>query len=205
MTMQKNKWILISVFALFCLLGCGPTKQDLIDNLNANEQQIRELKSFFNSIVPEGYIVRIEFNRRKTIDLFVSYIDEEKGWIIPLFREWRINPYNYKEIPHIWDSSTETKSLELVKQRLGWTIDTFREIKAMLDNANCISIRSGEPAQIGFARRGMGKFSYLIFDKPISDELKVRFNNCYTTILYSDKVVLLWGTGAIGSMRFPDR
>lgn len=202
------KGTLISIFALFLLLSCEPNKKDLIGNLTTKEKEIIELKSFFNSIVPEGYSVFIEFKNKEEIDLWV--FDGEKnsfGEITAMFMQWSINPYDYKEetpIPH--DSTKwapKTKSLELVKQKLKWTDDTFREIKEMLDNANCISIKNGDPTKIGFARRGLGKYSYLIFGSSISDSLKTEYNNNCTHIFYSDKVILEWGGGAIGSQCFP--
>ena len=222
------KWTLISIgiglvllpfLSYFIILSFSSffpsersSKQELIDNFNMKEKEIFELKSFFNSIVPNEYSVYIEFNDNKEIDLWVfeTGIKNLYGNSVPLFQEWNINPYNYKEkMPITYDSTQyyipRTKSLILVKQKLNWTDSSFKQIKNMLDNANCISVSSGEPAAIGFARSGMGKYSYLIFDTSIPDSLKTNYNDSCTFILYNDKVVLEYVGGAFGSQCFPDK
>jgi len=140
--------------ALICgtvFTSCGssnlPNKKDLINNYEMKEKEIIELKSFFNSIVPEEYSVYIEFENSKKIDLWVFETNKKNssGRSVILFQQWNINPYNYKEeVPITYDSTEyylpRTKSLTLVKQKLRWNDDTFRKIKEMLDHANCISI-----------------------------------------------------------------
>jgi len=224
MTIGKSiKWALVILvtgllfflvywFVVFCQSGffASSSKQELIENYTTKEKEILELKSFFNSIVPNGYHVYIEFSGRKQIDLWV-YETEKKdldGRSVVLFQQWGMNPYSDKEEAATADDSTEyapkTKSLALVKQKLKWTDVTFKRIKEMLDNANCISVASGEPAEIGFARSGMGKYSYTIFDTSIPESLKADYNGGCTSILYNDKVVLEYHGGAIGSQCFPD-
>jgi len=226
------KWLLISIGGFFLLyLGyfiiihtvlslflnsmfpsTGTNKQALIENFTKKEKEILELKSFFNSIVPKEYSVYIEFKNNEKIDLgvFDTYIKNSYGAGVTLFQQWNINPYNYKEeMPITYDSTeyytSRTKSLNLVKQKLKWTDSTFSKIKKMLDNANCISISSGEPAAIGFARKGMGKYSYLIYDNAISDSLKAEYNKNNSCVPYNDKVILTFGGGAFTSDTFPDK
>jgi hypothetical protein len=185
------------------------SKQELIDNYKKNEKQILELKSFFNSIVPNGYTVYIEFNGKKNIDLFVYEIGKKTSQFgnFGLFQQWNINPYNYKEQPNQDTSeySPQTNSLKLVKKRLNWDDDTFRTIKKKLDVANCISVSSGEPTEVGFARSGMGKYSYAIFSNPIPDALKQQYNDSCMYILYNQRIALQYGGGAIGAQCFPDK
>jgi len=46
-------------------------------------------------------------------------------------------------------------------------------------NAHCISIKNSNPVEIGFARRGMGKYNYLIFDKQLAaPQMKYYYNGC---------------------------
>jgi len=93
--------------------------------------------------------------------------------------------------------------LEFVRQKLKWDDNTFIKIKKLLDNANCISISSGEPASIGFAKIGMGKYGYVLFENSIPDSLKTQYNDSCYYILYNDKVVLSYGGGVIGPQCFP--
>ena len=73
-----------------------------------------------------------------------------------------------------------------------------------MDKANCTSIASGDPCQIGFQRSGLGKYYYNLFNKPIPDNLKKKYNDSCTYILFKDTVVLEWAGGAIGNQCFPD-
>ena len=73
-----------------------------------------------------------------------------------------------------------------------------------LDKANCISVYNKDAIEIGYARSGMGKYSYLIFDKSLTEEEKDKYNNGCEYIFYKDNIVLEYGGGAIGSQCFPD-
>lgn len=186
------------------------SKAELIENYRKHTEEITDLKTYFNSIVPDSYSVYIEFNDDNKIDLWVHKLYQKNtfGGRAALFQQWNINPYQYQEEPpNEFDTSEYaplTKSLEMVKQRLHWNDATFKKIKAMLDNAHCISISSGEPAEIGFARSGMGNYSYAVFENAIPDSLKANFNDSCTYLLYNDKLALVYGGGAIGSQCFPD-
>ena len=220
------KWTLISIgiglgllpfayYLLFLLAFSSWTpsesssKKELIENFEAKKTEIFDLKSFFNSIIPDDYSVYIEFKNNEKIDLWVfETVNDFYRGRVPLFQQWDINPYEYKEKMPITYDSTEyyvprTESLMLAKQKLKWDDNSFRQIKKMLDNANCISISSGEPANIGFARSGMGKYSYIIYENLIPDSLKIRYNNNCSYIIYNDKTVLEYGGGAFTSDCFP--
>ena len=95
--------------------------------------------------------------------------------------------------------------MEFVRQKLKWDDNTFIKIKKLLDNANCISISSGEPASIGFAKIGMGKYGYVLFENSIPDSLKTQYNDSCYYILYNDKVVLSYGGGVFGPQCFPEK
>ena len=216
------KWSLIIIVGSFLILIVyfgitlystglldSSSKKELIENFNEKEKEITELKNYFNSVVPKNFNVYIEFSSDNNIDLKVY--EGERSSNSPnygLFLEWDINPYEYEEKPETEyeksEYSPKTKSLELVKKKLKWTNETFEKIKELLDNANCISVSNGEPSEIGFARSGMGKYSYYIFENKIPDSLKAEYDNNCENIIYNDKVVLNYGSGAIGSICFPE-
>lgn len=81
----------------------------------------------------------------------------------------------------------------------------LQELKKYLDKANCISISNGKEFEIGFARSGMGKYSYLIFDNPLTKDEIERYNNGCEYIFYKKNIVLEYGGGAVGSQCFPDK
>ena len=215
------KWLLISCglgilgffgYWFIILFSSGlfdsSSKAELIENYKIKEKEIIELKNYFNSIVPKNYSVYIEFKSDTKIDLKV-YEDEinSNSENNGLFVQWNINPYDYTEKPKTKSQKSKydpkTESLNYVKLKLKWTDRTFKKIKAMLDNANCISIENGEPSQIGFARSGMGKYNYTVFNAKIPDSITSRYKIECENIIYSDKVILNYGSGAFGSMCFP--
>jgi hypothetical protein len=183
------------------------SEKELKENYDLHHNEISELKKFYNSITPKDLEIEIEFDSDKQIDLKVYYVTKPKFPRQMLFQEWDINPYNYKEPgPSSTEGSViaaETKSLDSVKKRLGWTNEIFKDIKSYLDKANCISITNGNPTNIGFRRSGMSMYFYNLFDNRLNDSLKTVFNDSCKYRLYNDTLALEYGGGAIGPQCFP--
>jgi len=174
----------VYVFAVFSgVFDKSYSTRDLIDNYNKKTTQIWEVKSYVNKIVPPNKSVDIEFDGNHKFFIFhvVDNGNYDSNWNLKL-------------------SSPKTDTL---LQELGWTKEKLKLLKEKLDNANCISVASGEPCEIGFQRSGMGKYFYILFDKPIADSMKNKYNDSCTYILYNDSVVLEYGGGAIGPQCFP--
>jgi len=125
------------------------------------------------------------------------------GWRRDSFLEkLSYEPYSSIDTKRNWHleiSSTKTDSLLTT---LGWTNETLRILKQKLEKANCISVENGNPATIGFQRSGMGKYSYKVFKKPLTDSLKNKYDDGCTYIFYKNNIVLEYGGGAIGSQCF---
>ncbi|MGV3538367.1 MAG: hypothetical protein ACO1OQ_01060 [Rufibacter sp.] len=202
-------YIIVTLFFLFGGFSGSSSKEELVENYHEKSREIEELHAYFNSIVPEGYTVYIEFQDDSSIDFTVSEKDDSLEFGRNLwFQAWDINPYNYREEPgppkppsHYEPNTT---SLNLITHRLGWTSETFKQIKHHLDKANCISIENGEPSSIGFARSGMGKYFYAVFQSPIPDSLKATYNDSCHYLYFKPKVALEFAGGAIGAQCFPD-
>lgn len=187
----------------------GVDKTELIENYHTKDTEILALKDYFNSIVPEGYEAYIEYSDEDIIDLWVFKTTDLVSYPrVPLFQQWGINPYDYHEEPAgAFDSTANapnSKSLAYVKEQLNWNDQTFRDIKKHLDQANCISIWNGDPATIGFARSGMGKYFYKVFTGAIPDSLTSQWNDGCNNILYNTHLVLTYEGGAVGPQCFPD-
>lgn len=182
-----------SLIIFFC--SCKEEKyyvnKDVVENYQQRERQIIELSKYYNSIVPKNKFVEIEFDDDNTLFRFGVYsIDTTtKNLILPGFLNW-----------HLKTSSNEVDS---VIKTIGWNLRTLKVIKQRLDSAKCISIESGTPSKIGFQRRDLGKYYYLIFDKPMSDSLKMVYKAGCAYNPYNDKVVFEWGAGAVGSGCYP--
>jgi hypothetical protein len=197
--MKKNiKWILIIIsgglllflgFVFYVFLtfsfddGKHYSTKDLIDNYTQKSSQIADLKIYVNKIVPTNKSVDIEFDGNNK--LFIFHLVENG---------------NYDSN---WDLKVNSKKTDTLLTKLNWTKETLKALKEKLDAANCISVKSGEPCNIGFQRSGMGKYYYNLFDNPIPDSLKNKYNDSCTYILYTDKVILEYGGGAVGPQCFP--
>lgn len=161
------------------------SKQDLIDNYNQKTTQINDLKNYINKIVPANKTVDIEFDGNKKF--FIFHLRDNGSY------------------DSNWDLKLNSKKTDTLLTKLNWTKETLKTLKEKLDAANCISIKNGQPCNIGFQRSGMGKYFYNIFDNPIPDSLKKKYNDSCTYILYTDKVSLEYGGGAVGPQCFPTK
>ena len=173
-------WFVHFVF-WYLLLGPFYSKEDLVRNYKSNEKQINDVKNYMNSITPLNTEVDIEF---------------DKGNRLAIFHVTQNNLCDCN-----WDLQMDSTKTDDLLRKLHWSQATLDTLKLKLDEANCISVRSGEPCQIGFKRSGMGIYFYNIFAGPIADSLRSRYDSC-TYILYSDRVALEYGGGAVGSQCF---
>lgn len=174
------------------------SKKQLIQNIDTNYQNVVALKDFFNRIVPKDYSIYIEFKSPEkilhldeSIDFWVSKKDSSSDSIIDIFQEWSVE--------------LKSKKLDSLLNLTPLTRTDLQALKGYLDKAKCISVTNGNICDIGYARSGMGKYSYLIFDKPLSDDEKKNYNNNCEYIFYKDNIVLVYGGGAIGAQCFPDK
>lgn len=195
-------FIRILPFILILFSMESSSKKEMIENYENNTKEIHELVNYVNELIPPRYNVYLEHKGMNTIDLTVSRILED-------------DPINESEyIFQIWNLDIENPDKNLYNARvnkvpyydllrtLNWNNETFDKLFKLLDRANCISFGTGEPFTVGFARSGLGKYSYNLFKDPIPEAEKSKWNNG-SFILYNDKVVLEYGGGAIGPQTFP--
>ncbi len=181
-------------FLLFMM--CMPTssKKALIANIDSNDEKIKYLKTEYAKLVPANFTVLIEFNPEdklnntaESIDVKIEQIENHET---KFFQDWNL----------AYGSDTLAKMIK----RINWDRKTLARIKKLLADAHCVSIYNGPIATIGFARSGMGKYSYKIFDQDLTSEQIKEYNNGCTYIFYKRNIVLEYGGGAIGPQCFPD-
>ncbi len=183
-------------FLLMILSMNKSSKIEQISNLKTNENNIKTLIKEYSELVPDSLIVYIEFNPKdivlsteKSIDLRIySNRKNKNGGIDQKFRESNL-PYNSEVL------------LEQIKN-LGWNTNTLTQIKNLLDKAKCSSIENGEISTVGFARSGMGKYSYKFFQKNLKKEEQTKYNDGCSYIYYERNIVLEFGGGAVGQQCF---
>lgn len=203
---QQNIVILI---ILFFISSCGSkTKEGLTENYEENKNEILELKKFYNEIVPKDFIIRIRYDSSDNIDLFVYQPVENSEDHELLFQQWNLNIDDYEPENPRSDYDKKyggiTNSFIEVKEKLNWTNQTFIDLFNRLDNVNCIGISNRNPTEIEYGFKGMGVFSYLIFDENLNLELQEKYSDDCSQMFYKENVVLNYGSGAIGSLCTPE-
>lgn len=170
------------------------SKKELISNIDSNFDKISLLKTSYLKLVPKDYVVSIEFNPADKIASTKESID--------LGIEHKYNKQtDYKKE---WNLEYNSKVLAQMIQPLGWTNETLKTIKKLLADANCVSIENGNITTIGFARSGMGKYFFKLFDGDLNSEQIKQYNDGCIYIYYKKNIVLEYGGGAVGSQCFPD-
>jgi len=182
---------------LMMLLMPESSKKQLIRNIDTNYQNIWHLKVLYDSLVPKGLRVYVEFKPKEvffykgeSIDLWCSAIDSAG---------------NNKSVFQEWSLELTSPKLDSLLKIVGWQRSAIVMIKKALQKANCISITNGEPSEIGFARSGMGKYFYSLFSTALTLKHIAEYNDKCTYIYYKRNIVLQYGGGAVGSQCFPDK
>ena len=179
----------IAVLYAFGVFDRDYNRQDLIEHYESRTAEIQNLKAYYESIVPANKTVKIEFDGNRELGIFhILSKDSLTG----------------KSIQNSnWDLKIKSPKVDSMIASLGWSQETLKTLKLKLDEADCISVTNSSPFNIGFQRSGMGMYFYNLFDQPIPDSLVATYNDGYTYVLYTDRVVLEYGGGAVGPQCFP--
>ena len=95
-------------------------------------------------------------------------------------------------------------------QEVGLTHSEYENIRAQLNEINCIGIRNNkrypeDGVTIDFKREGCGLYSFIIHNNPINQKQKDMYMKYEGYIPYNDIVIFEYGSGAIGSFSFPKK
>lgn len=160
-----KKFKVINALILFILVsGCGmKSVGGLKSNYDEKSTQIIELRDYFNSIVPLGYLVRIQYNSASNIDLFVYKEIENSTRRSEIFGQWDID-LDSNIATSTAEYQEKIKPFEVVKEKLNWNRETFKYLYKYLEKANCIGICNKNPIEIEYGFMGMALLSYMVFD-----------------------------------------
>jgi hypothetical protein len=184
-------------FLLFTLAMPRSSKSALIENYEMNKTNILELKKYYQSIVPDSFIISVEFNPADKL------LNTKESIDLKIFK--KLSNGELDGIKQEWNLDRNSTTLNEMMKTVGWNLSILDSIKNQLDKASCVSIENGEISTIGFARSGMGKYFYKVFDINLDTKRQSEFNDGCTYIFYKDNIVLEYGGGAIGSQCFPDK
>jgi hypothetical protein len=196
-------------FLLFMISMPKSSKIELINNLENKKTEIQNLKNEYVKLVPKDYFVEIEFEAESkilnvpeqiTIKIYKTVKENKKSKDNNVIKR----NDNLELVSQNWNLKPNSQELDQILKTLNWTSQTLIEIKKLLKEANCISIKNGKVTTIGFARSGMGLYSYKIFEAELTAKQKEEYNNGCEYIYYKDKIVLEYGGGAVGPQCFEE-
>jgi hypothetical protein len=172
------------------------SKKEQIENFEKNKNKIIILKSEYEKLVPDSLIVMIEFNPNYKI------VNTDESIDLRIMRKAKDGKNKF--VAQNWDLGYNSDDLNTMLKKIGWEHSILPIIKKLLSDANCISIENGAISTIGFARSGMGKYCYKVFEDNLDDNEQKTFNDGCNYIFYKDNIVLEYGGGAVGPQCFPD-
>ena len=144
------------------------------------------------------------------LDEFISYLDNALDDSVTMRLEFEFGKATMFHVAakgdslmftHWGDAEEKKDSLMSV---VGLTPAEYDKLRDYLHSLGCIGVEiSTMPdracTDIFFRRVRMGMYRFCLFDKPMSQEDKDYYMNAYSCVPYSDKVVFIYGGGAIGS------
>ena len=196
-------------FLLYMLSMPISSKKELIENIQKKKNEILNLKDEYLKIVPENYIVEIEFEPESKI------VNQPENITLKILKKREINTGEstqkiktlertdeFELVSKNWNLYFDSEILATEIKKLGWNNETLIKIKDLLYNANCISIKNGEITNIGFARSKMGKYSFNLFDKTLTQKQIEEYNDGCTYIYFMENIALEYRGGAVGNQCF---
>ncbi|PWJ38656.1 hypothetical protein [Sediminitomix flava] len=173
------------IIFLFILASCGVNKDDLITNYEKNSKEIQELHFYFRNKIPKNYSVQIRFNSKNNFDLSVFDTDTRQQ----LIKVWDFDLESFTSKPDFLN----------VKEHLNLTDESFIELFLKLEEVNCIGISNGNPAEIEYGYRGLGVYSYLLFEYDLNSSQQKKYSDNCSFQYYKDNIVLAFNSGAFGN------
>ena len=163
---------------------CNP--DIMVEHYDENKSGLQDLIDYTSQSLDKGAQMQLEFEHGK-ISIFHAMGKNDS-----------ICSYN-------WDVHSED-IIDSLMQVVGLNHEELQNIQRKLKKLGCISIeinpRLSDYVDIGFRRVDMGMYSYRIYNRPLNAEEKKEYFEDPMFIPYTDKVLLMYGGGAIGPQSF---
>lgn len=172
------------------------SRAELVENYEQRHREIKTLQEEFNKVVPKGYVVFLEMKLSDTPLRSIQSIDMQ------VYK--KNNEGKLDMIDGDWDMKFGSAELDSLLDIVDWDMMTFTGLKNMFQVANCISIQNGDETEIGFARSGLGKYSYVVFPRKLTPAQIEQYNDGCEYIYYKDNIVLKYTGGMAGPQCFTD-
>lgn len=173
------------------------SRKELLENYELHKNEIADLKNEFCNSIPEKFIVSLEIETADNPLHTIKNID------LQIFKQNKNGNLDF--IDGEWGLQFDSDRFYALIHIIGWDAMSFSNIKNLMQMANCISILNGKQTEIGFARSGLGKYSYLIFPtKLLTVPEIVKYNDGCNYIYYKENVVFMYEGGMAGPQCFTD-
>ena len=167
-------------------LGTTCNPDVMVEHYDNNKSGLQDLIDYTSQSLDKGAQMQLEFERGK-ISIFHVMGKNDSIW------------------SRHWDVHTE-EGVDTLMQVVGLNHEKLQNIQRKLKKLRCISIeinpRLSDYVDIGFRRIDMGMYSYRIYNRPLNAEEKKEYLEDPMFIPYTDKVLLMYGGGVIGSQSF---
>lgn len=163
---------------------CNPDV--MVEHYDKNKPGLQELIDYTSQSLDKGAQMQLEFEHGK---ISIFHVMGKNDSI------WSCN----------WDVHSEDR-IDSLMQVVGLNHEELKNIRRKLKKLGCISIdmenRHFDFIDIGFRRVDLGMYSFRIYNRPLYVEEKKKYLEDPMFIPYTDKVLLMYGGGAIGPQSF---
>ena len=175
--------IVLLTFALIIDARSDCNPDIMAKHYDEYQTNMKDLHSYMKNAIDDSCAVELEFKYKvlKTIRVKYNTQDGDK------------------------ETYTTTNKKNLMAA-IGLTSEECNTIRKKLKQMECIGIEysqyTPEEIQINFRRVGMGRYSYNIYSRPLTEEEKCNAIEDYALIPYNEHCIFEYGGGAIGPQTF---
>ena len=180
----------IATFLLFIACSLIPNPKSscnpdiMAKHYEEHKAEMREFCDYMQSVLDDSTAIQLEFEGNK------------QG----IFRVKSADSYSFS-----WGVDSDSKRDSLM-QVVGLTEEEYVNIRKKLKTMGCIGVEASrnypESTEIWFRRIGLGKYDFVLYNRPMTKEEKENALNSYILIPYDDSTLFQYGGGAIGKQEF---
>lgn len=189
----RNVWeIVTTIWGIFNVLllvivfsqsGCTPDK--MAKHYDAHSYDMEELHNYVKTAIDDSCSIDLEFDGRSA---GIFHVSDASGV--------------YK---NHWDEEAELLKDSLMTI-VGLTEEEYTNIRKQLKDMDCLGIKfsqlSSDRMTIYFCREGMGRYSYNIYSRPLTEKEKRNAIEDLALIPYNEYCIFEYGGGAFGPQTF---
>lgn len=189
----RNVWeIVTTIWGIFNVLllvivfsqsGCTPDK--MAKHYDAHSDDMEKLHNYVKTAIDDSCSIDLEFDGRSA---GIFHVSDASG-----------------EYQNHWNEEAELLKDSLMTI-VGLTEEEYKNIRKQLKDMDCLGIKfsqlSSDRMTIYFCREGMGRYSYNIYSRPLTEKEKCNAIEDLALIPYNEYCIFEYGGGAIGPQTF---